>query len=118
MSRVLEYARHHHRRGTAYGNASLCLSAIVLAVPAAMYVGTTLAQFAMRQPLVMMPSLRLETVVLDAPAWLTICLPMLGLLLGVAALSLRCKRHQFVALGVLVNVAGLIAAVGALMLVG
>jgi hypothetical protein len=119
MNRVIEYAaRPHHRRGTAYGNASLCLAGIVLSVPLAMYAGTAAVQSAMKRPLSMVPPFRLEMVMLDAPAWLTVCLPVLGLLLGGLALGLRCKRHQFVALGVLINVAGLIAAIAALLLVG
>jgi hypothetical protein len=119
MNRVLEYAaRHHQPRGTAYGNASVCMAGIVLAVPVAMYIGTSVLQALFLRPLSAGSPIRLETLLLDAPPWLAVFLPILGMLLGAAALSLRCNRYYLVTLGVLINVSGLIAAIGALLIVG
>jgi len=117
MNRVLDYAARHGRRGTVYGTASLCLAGTVLAAP----VGLTLAATLLQKTLCgsgFSPCYRLDSVLLEAPTFLTITLPLAGLALGALGLALRCKRHQLVTLGVLINIAGLIAAVGAIMLVG
>jgi hypothetical protein len=118
MKRVLDYAARHGSRGTAYGLASTWLAGAVLAAPVAMIAGTRLLQLVYEQPLGWTPVLQLDTLVMDAPKLLMIGIPIAGLILGAAPFSLRTRLNSLVFLGVLVNVAGLIAAIGALLLRG
>jgi hypothetical protein len=119
MNRVLEYAaRNNHRRGTVYGMASMCTAGLVLAVPLSLFAITAIVQDIVRRPAGSLPWLHINTLVLDGPAALSIALPILGAVLGAMALNSQCKRHQLVAFGLLVNLAGLIAAIGAILSVG
>ena len=111
---ILEYRIHPQPLLSAFARAvaiaSLCIAFAVLAFPTFWMLATGLMHSVTARP-GPLPGFFQNPLLLSIPLLATYALPSFGILLGASSLALRCTHPALVLLGILSNIAGLVAAV-------
>jgi hypothetical protein len=111
---LLLYARRSSPLANSLGISALCIAPIALLMPFARFMGIGLLRGVVytAQP----PIIRIDAWMLELPAFISLCLAVLGTFLGMAALALRCAHPLRVLIAATISAACAVAEITVVML--